>query len=70
MSDPHDIARQLETVEATLSARFGELVSRDQVHRAVEAAATGFADARVRTFVPVLVQRQVSDRLRREMQPV
>ena len=60
-----DEEHQIRLVEADLWHRFEGSLSRDQISAEVATAAADlYADARVRSFVPVLVQRRVSERLR------
>jgi uncharacterized protein len=60
--DPIEI--QLRDVEARLITRGQPAgVPAERVRAAVRDAAAGFTDAAVRTFVPVLVERAVRERL-------
>jgi hypothetical protein len=45
----------------------GRQLSRERVRCVVAEIATGFQDARVKTFVPILVRRRAIDRLKHEM---
>jgi hypothetical protein len=57
--------RQIQIVETELLRRYGDALGRERVCQEVErAAAELYAHARVRTYVPVLVQRKANDRLR------
>ena len=53
---------QFAELEARLVDEFGS-DRRSTVHRAVEEERDRFADARVHTFVPILVERSVRSRL-------
>jgi hypothetical protein len=52
--------RQLENVEELLARRFGDRVPHEMVHAEVQSLYAGFRKARIRTYVPVLVQRQAA----------
>jgi len=60
-----DEAVQLSTVRAALQRRFGGRVSEETIALEVDQGLAQFSDASVRTFIPVLLQKQVTDRLRR-----
>lgn len=60
-----DEAVQLRTVEAALKRRFAGQVPEETISREVDEGLEQFIDAPVRTFIPVLLQKQVTDRLRR-----
>ncbi|MBK5305605.1 MAG: hypothetical protein JJD92_02845 [Frankiaceae bacterium] len=65
-TQPHvDEAVQLRTVEAALKRRFAGRVPDETISREVDEGLREFTGARVRTFVPVLLQKQVTERLRR-----
>lgn len=57
-----DEARQIAGMTAALRARFSE-VPAEQVHEEVRRAAEALAGARIRVFVPVLVEREARRRL-------
>ncbi|HEY2099471.1 MAG: hypothetical protein QOC67_4311 [Pseudonocardiales bacterium] len=61
VASPEDrqIQQQLEDVEARLVARYGQqpTVSEEYVRTTVEREAERFSHARVRTYVPILVER-------------
>lgn len=61
-----DEAVQLSTVRAALQRRFAGRVSEETIALEVDQGLAEFSDAPVRTFIPVLLQKQVTDRLRRE----
>jgi len=56
---------QIESVEDALHRRFDAIVSPAMVHAEVEATRVALRDARIRTYVPVLIQREAAVRLRR-----
>jgi hypothetical protein len=63
---PHvDEAVQLKTVEAALKRRFAGRVPDETISREVDEGLLEFTGAPVRTFIPVLLQKRVTDRLRR-----
>jgi hypothetical protein len=62
---PHvDEALQLRTVEDALRRRFAGQVPDETISREVDEGLQEFHGARVRTFIPVLLQKRVTDRLR------
>lgn len=69
MSQPHqphiDEAVQLRTVEDALRRRFAGRVPDETISREVDEGLREFTGAPVRTFIPVLLQKRVSERLRR-----
>jgi hypothetical protein len=63
--EPHiDEAVQLRTVKAALQRHFAGRVSDETISREVEQGLEEFSEAPVRTFVPLLLQKRVTDRLR------
>lgn len=60
-----DEAVQLTTVRAALQRRFAGRVSDETISREVDQGLAEFSGAPVRAFVPVLLQKRVTDRLRR-----
>lgn len=64
-TQPHvDEAAQLQTVKAALKRRFAGQVSEETIVREVDDGLREFTGASVRTFIPVLLQKRVTDRLR------
>jgi hypothetical protein len=62
---PHvDEAVQLRTVEDALKRRFAGRVPEETIAREVDEGLREFSGAPVRTFIPVLLQKRVTDRLR------
>lgn len=61
---------QIRSVEDALHRKFDAIASPATVHAEVVASFNTFSDARIRTFVPVLVQREAAVRLRRVPQAV
>lgn len=59
-----DEARQIRSLEDQLIGTFGHRLDKDTIRAEIAAAVAELADARVRTFVPVLVLRRATDRLR------
>lgn len=59
-----DEAGQLRTVEAALQRRFAGRVPDETITREVSRGLEEFSEASVRTFIPVLLQKRVTDRLR------
>lgn len=47
-----------------LSDEFGPTVSPEEIDEYVATMALNYADARIKTYVPVLLERQVRERLR------
>jgi hypothetical protein len=62
-----DESAQLLSVEQSLVASFADRLPREVIAAEVERIRQEFADSRVRTFIPVLVQRRVSDSLRHKL---
>ena len=58
-----DEQAQLDDVVVNLHEKFPE-VTVDLIRREVQLAADGFASARVRSYIPLLVRHQAHDRLR------
>jgi len=54
----------IEAVVDDLTREFGKVVSPREVRRRVMTAYTYFADARIKSFVPLLVRRRVVSDLR------
>jgi hypothetical protein len=55
--------RRIELVVQSLQARFGATVDLDLIRAEVEAGFAGYSHARVREFVPILVETRVRSRL-------
>jgi hypothetical protein len=65
-NQPHvDEADQLRSVEDALKRRFAGRVPDETISREVDEGLREFTGAPVRTFIPVLLQKRVTDRLRR-----
>ena len=58
-----DEIRQLDDVVTSLHEKFPD-VTIDLIRQEVSTAAQGLADARVRSYIPLLVRHQALDRLR------
>jgi hypothetical protein len=58
-----DEAKQLDAVVISLIEQFPD-VGEQRIRQEVQVAADGLADAKVRTFIPLLVDHTVRDRLR------
>jgi hypothetical protein len=56
---------QLHSIEDALVRAFRGRISDATIHAELEASRAHFHDARIRTFVPVLIQRETVERLRR-----
>ena len=54
----------LGDLRGRLHREYDDRVDPDEVERAIVECSRGFRDARIITFVPVLVEKQVRDRLR------
>ena len=61
---------QIRSVEDALHRKFDAIATPATVHAEVVASLDIFRDARIRNFVPVLVQREAAVRLRRLPQGV
>lgn len=64
-----DESAQLAQVSSALVRHFAGRVPEEDVLAAVRDEARGFDGARIRTFVPVLLHRRVTERLRRASLP-
>ena len=60
----NDEKTQLQRVEQALLRKFGDRVQRETICAEVEAAKHEFDQARIRIYVPILLQKQVTDVLR------
>ena len=58
-------ARHIELVVESLQGRLGGAVAPDRIRAEVEAEFAAFSEARIREFVPVLVETHVRTRLAR-----
>ncbi|GAC1445516.1 MAG: hypothetical protein NVS3B26_24190 [Mycobacteriales bacterium] len=68
--EPHVNERQqVQTVEAALQRRFAGKVPADAISTAISQELAEFDEAPVRTFVPLLVHKQVRERLRHTPSP-
>jgi hypothetical protein len=63
-----DDAAQLLSVEELLIAAFADRLPRDVIAAELERTKQEYADSRVHNFIPVLVQRRVTDNLRNRLQ--
>ena len=63
-TDPERFHQQLVNVERRIVADFEGRIAPEVVHRYLEEAEHAFDHARIRTFVPVLVDRTVRRQLR------
>lgn len=61
---PDDEQRQLDSARRALIEEFNGRVAAEEVERRFGELVAGFESAKVRSFVPVLVQRQARERLR------
>lgn len=69
-SQPGDELRQLARVREDAVRRYAERLSADEVASAFDAVVAEFDGARVRTFVGVLAQKRLRERLRATSAPV
>jgi hypothetical protein len=60
----HTEESQIEAVEHALVDTFGERVEPPRIHAEMVNALERFSDARIRTYVPLLVQHDVAVRIR------
>lgn len=65
MADVSDRSERqmLGNLEARLIARFGPSVGPDEVRRCVAQIAVGYEDAKVRTYLAILIERAATERL-------
>ena len=59
-----DEGSQLAQVESALVSKYGDRVPAEQISADVQAELAEFEGARIRTFLPVLLQKRLTDRLR------
>ncbi len=55
---------QLAQVESALVTKYGDHVPPEQISAYVQEGLAEFEHARIRTFLPVLLQKRLTDRLR------
>jgi len=60
-----DEKTQLRQVEEQVLSKLGGAVPAELVHRELQDGLQAFADAPIRTYVPVLLQKKLLDTLRR-----
>lgn len=60
-----DESTQLRVVQENLLRAFGDRVPGERIRAEVVRGMVAYRGARIRTFIPVLLQRQVADALRR-----
>jgi hypothetical protein len=63
-----EINADLQNVAHQIHAEFADRLDRQEVDECLMRVAAHFDDAKVRAFVPLLVQRDVSDQLRRRLE--
>ena len=63
LEPPSTVDLQIEHLEKKLLREFGQLLDPHDLHRLIESALGQFSEARVRHFVPVLVERLVRNEL-------
>ena len=61
-----DVTQVLDEVVRRLAGRLGRPWDDPRVREAVERCSDGFRDARVETFIPILVERRAYDLLRHD----
>jgi hypothetical protein len=67
--DDHEWARRIELVIRSLQSRFSSTVDAAFIRAEVEAGFAAYSAARVREFVPILVESRVRSRLLRPPSP-
>lgn len=55
--------RELDEVVIRLLIRFGDRIPRPQLEYLVREAAADFDDARIRSFVPILIEHEAAERI-------
>ena len=63
----HEWARRIELVVQSLQSRFSSTVDAAIIRAEVEAGFAAYSAARVREFIPILVESRVRSRLVRQM---
>jgi hypothetical protein len=66
MQDP-EILHAIEVVEERLTEEFGDRVSAEEISQRTRKSLHGFNSARIKTFVPVFVHREVRDAVRMKL---
>ena len=69
MSGDRSSQRRMEMVVESLQVRLGAAVDPSLIRGEVEAEFATYASARLREFVPILVEARVQARLRRQLGP-
>lgn len=64
MAMERDEAAEFSDILRRLQAQFGDVLGEDVIARELRTEVEALQDAPIRTFVPGLVQRRVSERLR------
>ena len=67
--EDHEWARRIELVIRSLQSRFSSTVDPTSIRAEVEAGFAAYSAARVREFVPILVESRVRSRLLRPPSP-
>ena len=67
--DAREWARRIEVVVQSLQSRFSSTVDATLIRAEVEAGFAAYSAARVREFVPILVESRVRSRLMRPPSP-
>lgn len=60
-----DEQAQVAAVESALVSKYGDRIPPEQISADVRAGLAEFDGARIRTFLPVLLHKRLTDRLRR-----
>jgi len=63
--DEHEFTRRIEFILESLQSRFGPTVEPARIRAEVEAEFAAYSAARVRDFIPILVESRVRSRLLR-----
>ena len=63
MHAPHEPHHPFGDLEERLIARFSPPLRPDEVRRCLAQCAVSYQDARVRTYLPILIERNAVDRL-------
>ena len=58
------VMRQIDSVTRDLVGEFGGRISPEAIERLVQRSARSYAGSRIPTYVPILIRREVRERLR------
>ena len=63
----HELQHAIDIVEERLTEEFGDRVSAEEIARRTHASLHRYHSARIKTYIPILVHRDVRDVVREEL---